>query len=86
MKSRIVIAALSAAVMGIVCMAPIASQAQTQQPSSLAQGAPKSHSEGTALQAPKLDLSKVGKASGVASAQPTAPKQGEMVLAPVARR
>jgi hypothetical protein len=86
MNSRIVIAALSAAVMGIACLAPVASQAQTSQPSGLAQSPPQSVSEGTALTPPKVDPSKVKKFSGAAAAQPTAGKTGELLLEPSPRR
>ena len=80
MNSRIVIAALSAAVIGIACVAPVASQAQTPQPSGFAQSVPNTLSEGTALPAPKVDPSKVKKSSIAPSAQQTAGKTGELVL------
>jgi len=86
MNSRIVVTALSAAVMGVACMAPIASQAQTPQASGLAQKPPSSFSEGTSLALPKVDPSKVKKFSGAASAEKTAPKTGDFQLQPVARR
>jgi hypothetical protein len=80
MNSRIVIAALSAAVMAIACLAPMTSSAQTPQPSGVAQSPPSSLSEGTALAAPKVDPSKQRKSTGAGSAQQTASKTGEFLL------
>jgi hypothetical protein len=86
MNSRIVIAASCAAVMGSACLAPVASQAQTSQPSGFAQSVPNTLSEGSALPAPKVDPSKVKKSSIAPSAEQTASKTGELVLQPAPKR
>jgi hypothetical protein len=86
MNSRIIIAATSAAVIGIACVVPIASSAQTAQPSGVVHSAPNALSEGTALPPPQIDPSKVRKSTIAASAQPTAAKTGDLLLEPQAKK